>query len=141
MHTSSTFHTSASGPPHRAPADSTPAVTTVVHPLTANITPSTGSTNTCETIQLTLSVQNFETFTVIPDSARWSASDTTAISVNQNGLFRTHAKAIPYDTVRVTIWALGQTTSAQSIWNVEDGGVLVIGPDGKPIPTKCPPGF
>lgn len=70
------------------------AITTVVHPLTTNITPSTGGTNTCETIQLTPSVQNFETFTVIPDSARWSANDTTAISV-QGRLSARHLAAPP----------------------------------------------
>ena len=117
-----------------------PVTATIARPMTVIVQPGQGTTVMCQTIQLTVVVHDFEGALGTPDSTRWWNSDTIAVSISPNGMLKSR-HIILLDTLRVTVWHGAEAVSAQSVWTVLDGGPLVPGPDGKPIPTKCPPGF
>ncbi len=122
----------------------TPVITllTGVQSLSVVIGPGPGSTDVCDSGQLTLSVQTPAGATVFPDSTKWWSSDTTAISISQTGFI--HAlKVTVADTMRATVWSGAQAGIGQLVWSVEDARDP-IGPcpvDGSPTPCIVPCGW
>jgi len=107
----------------------------------AGISPTSGTTDYCQAIQLSADVHYSSGAAATVDSSRWTSSDS-AVTVSASGMVHSHTTASPGVTVQLTVWVGKQTTTAQSLWVVQPDAVLFIGPDGKPVPhPPCPQGW
>lgn len=103
---------------------SEPVGVTQTRTLSVVINPGPGAISMCDSAQLSVTVHEFSGTEIVPDSTRWSSSDSAAISVDRNGM--AHAlKASAADTLHSTVWHGAESGSAQLVWSVVDARNLV----------------